>query len=98
MQFGQFSLRHLFLLTLCAMVTVWFGLETGKALMVTGMHTTVHADLPAHMYTTFIAGVFAVCLGAFAGGLIGRFVPGAIVGFLSYSPLFLMFLHDWLLH
>lgn len=85
MRYGQFSLSYLFQLTLCAAITVWFGLQAGKMLL-----------LPTGPETLVITGSFAICLGAFSGGLIGHFGPGAVVGLLSYVPFGAIILEDWL--
>lgn len=53
-------------------------------------------SLPLGPQTILFTGGFAVCLGAFAGGLIGHFGPGAVVGLLSYLPLGAMYFREWL--
>ncbi|WP_254512618.1 hypothetical protein [Anatilimnocola floriformis] len=72
---------------LCAAITVWFGLQAGSVL-----------TLPIGFHTIVLIGGFTICLGAFAGGLIGHFVPGAIVGLLTFLPLGALFLNEFFRH
>lgn len=85
MRAGQFSLKYLFQLILCAAITVWLGMQAGSVLL-----------LPIGLHTVIVLSAFAISLGAFAGGLIGHFGPGAVVGLLCYLPLGVMFLGEWL--
>lgn len=85
MRAGQFSLKYLLQLILCAAITVWLGVQAGLVF-----------PLPIGLHTVVVVGAFAVSLGAFSGGLIGHFGPGAVVGLLCYLPLGAMYLGEWL--